>query len=179
MRLAPGLLALALAARAASIQADTATIHIDAAKPRPEINPRMYGVFLEEIWNVWDYRRTHGMGFYEYLQFCEDIGAEPMYAGFAGQTCLYRHSTNVSLSAMPPIEESFLDAVEFANGPAGSKWGRMRAELGHPAPFNLKLLEIGNENAGREYEELYALLYPLLKAKYPGLTLFRQPTAFL
>jgi len=133
----------------------------------------------EEIWNVWDYRRTHGMGFHEYLQFCEDIGAEPMYVGFAGQTCLYRHSTNVNLSAMPPIEESFLDAVDFANGPAGSKWGRMRAESGHPGPFNLKLLEIGNENSGREYEERYALIYPLLKTKYPGLTLFRQPTAFL
>jgi alpha-L-arabinofuranosidase len=124
----------------------------------------------EEIWNVWDYRRTHGMGFYEYLQFCEDIGAEPMYVGFAGQTCIYRHSTNVPISEMQPIEDSFLDALEFANGPANSKWGKLRADAGHPASFNVKLLEIGNENVGREYEDRYALIYPLVKAKYPGLT---------
>ncbi len=135
----------------------------------------------EEIWNVWDYRRTHGMGFYEYLQFIEDIGAEPLYVGFAGQTCIYRRSTNVPLTQMQRIEDDFLDAMEYANGPTNSKWGQLRAAA-HPAPFNLKLLEIGNENTGRAYAERYALIYPLLKAKYPDTTLLanfpqrNQPT---
>ncbi|HET7624318.1 MAG TPA: alpha-L-arabinofuranosidase C-terminal domain-containing protein [Verrucomicrobiae bacterium] len=121
----------------------------------------------EEIWNVWDYRRTEGMGFYEYLQFCEDIGAEPLYVDFAGQTCIYRHSTNVPMSEMQPIEDSFVDALEFANGPVNSKWGKLRAQAGHPAPFHLKMLEIGNENVGRAYEERYDLIYHNIKSRYP------------
>ena len=124
----------------------------------------------EEIWNVWDYRRTHGVGFFEYLQFIEDIGAEPLYVGFAGQTCIYRRSTNIPMDQMQPIENGFLDALQYANGPADSKWGKLRAEAGHPAPFNLKMLEIGNENVGRQYEERYALIYPLVKKRYPEVT---------
>ena len=124
----------------------------------------------EEIWNVWDYRRTHGMGFFEYLQFCEDLGAEPMYVGFAGQTCIYRRSTNVPMAEMQPIEDSFLDALQFANGPANSRWGKLRAAAGHRAPFNLKMVEIGNENTGRQYEERYAAIYPLIKTNYPNIT---------
>ncbi len=124
----------------------------------------------EEIWNVWDYRRTHGLGFFEYLQFIEDLGAEPLYVGFAGQTCIYRRSTNVPMDQMQEIEDGFLDALEFANGPADSKWGRRRAAAGHPAPFHLKMLEIGNENVGRAYEERYAAIYPLVKKQYPEVT---------
>jgi alpha-L-arabinofuranosidase len=124
----------------------------------------------EEIWNVWDYRRTHGMGFFEYLQFCEDLGAEPMYVGFAGQTCIYRRSTNVPMAEMQPIEDNFLDALQFANGPANSHWGKLRAAAGHRAPFNLKMVEIGNENTGRQYEERYAAIYPLIKTNYPNIT---------
>ena len=123
-----------------------------------------------EIWNVWDYRRTHGMGMFEYLQYCEDIGAEPMYVGFAGQTCIYRHGTNVPLAEMGPIETNFLDALEFANGPANSTWGKLRAAAGHKKPFNLNLVEIGNENVGREYEVRYARIYPKIKSRYPHVT---------
>jgi alpha-L-arabinofuranosidase len=124
----------------------------------------------EEIWNVWDYRRTHGMGFYEYLQFIEDIGAQPLYVGFAGQTCIYRRSTNVPMAQMEPIEENFLDALQYANGPADSKWGKMRAEAGHPGSFNVNMLEIGNENTGPQYEQRYAAIYPLIKTNYPQVT---------
>ena len=132
----------------------------------------------EEIWNVWDYRRTHGMGFLEYLQFIEDIGADPLYVGFAGQTCIYRHATNLPLEQMPGIEQSFLDALEFANGSPETEWGRLRAASGHPEPFHLKMLEIGNENVGRQYEQRYALIYPKIKSKYPDVTAlacFPQP----
>ncbi|HLP75868.1 MAG TPA: alpha-L-arabinofuranosidase C-terminal domain-containing protein, partial [Candidatus Paceibacterota bacterium] len=132
----------------------------------------------EEVWNVWDYRRTHGMGFFEYLQFCEDLHAEPMYVGFAGQTCIYRQSTNIPLADLQPIEQDFLDAIEYANGPADSLWGKQRAAAGHPSPFNMKLLEIGNENVGPEYVERYSAIYPKVKAAAPGMTVlanFPQP----
>lgn len=125
----------------------------------------------QEIWNVWDYRRTEGMGFYEYLQFIEDLGAQPLFVGFAGQTCVYRHSTNVPLSQMQWIEDNFLDALQYANGPADSPWGKLREAAGHPAPFGLKMVEIGNENAGRAYEQRYARIYPLIKTNYPGVTI--------
>lgn len=125
----------------------------------------------QEIWNVWDYRRTEGMGFYEYLQFIEDLRAEPLFVGFAGQTCIYRRSTNVPMSQMQWVEDNFLDALQYANGPADSKWGRLRAAAGHPAPFDLKMVEIGNENTGRAYEQRYARIYPLIKTNYPGITI--------
>jgi alpha-L-arabinofuranosidase len=125
----------------------------------------------EEIWNVWDYRRTHGMGMFEYLQFCEDLNAEPMYVGFAGQTCIYRHSTNVPMSQMESIKKDFVDAVEYANGAADSEWGKQRVAAGHPKPFNLKLLEIGNENVGATYEQRYSLIYPQVRAAATNLTI--------
>jgi len=124
----------------------------------------------EEIWNVWDYRRTHGMGFYEYLQFIEDIGAEPLYVGFAGQTCIYRQSTNVPMADLQPVVQNFLDALQYADGPADSTWGKLRADSGHPAPFNIRMLEIGNENTGPQYAERYAAIYPLIKTNYPDVT---------
>lgn len=123
----------------------------------------------EEIWNVWDYRRTHGMGFHEYLQFCEDLGADPMYVGFSGQTCIYRRGTNVATPIVRRIGEDFLDALDYARGPASSRWGRRRAAAGHPAPFALPLVEIGNENVGPEYEAQYARIYPRLKAAHPDI----------
>ncbi len=123
----------------------------------------------EEIWNVWDYRRTHGMGMFEYLQFCEDIKAEPLFVSFAGQTCIYRDGTNVMPTGpMQWIADGFLDALEYANGPTTSAWGKLRAAAGHPAPFGMKMLEIGNENTGRAYENQYATIYPQIKAKYPN-----------
>jgi alpha-L-arabinofuranosidase len=134
----------------------------------------------EEIWNVWDYRRTHGMGMYEYLQFCEDIAAEPLFVSFAGQTCIYRNGTNLPMDNMQWVLDGFLDALEYANGPATSKWGAMRAAAGHPTPFNMKMLEIGNENTGRAYQNQYSFIYPKVKAAYPdvlALACFPQPNS--
>lgn len=122
-----------------------------------------------EAWNVWDYRRTHGMGFLEYLQFCEDLQAEPLFVSFAGQTCIYRNGTNAPAFALPSLTQNFLDALEYANGPTNSNWGAQRAAAGHPTPFHLKLVEIGNENVGPEYEQQYAYIYPRLKAADPEL----------
>ncbi|HEU5395910.1 MAG TPA: alpha-L-arabinofuranosidase C-terminal domain-containing protein [Verrucomicrobiae bacterium] len=123
----------------------------------------------EEIWNAWDYRRTHGMGFHEYLQFAEDIGAAPLYVGFAGQTCIYRHPTNVPLSQMAGVESNFLDALDYADGPTNSTWGKLRAAAGHPGPFHLQMAEIGNENVGPAYAVRYQRIQALVKERYPSL----------
>lgn len=126
----------------------------------------------QERWGPWNYRRTQGMGLFEYLQFCEDLGAEPLYVGFAGQTCIFRAPELVPMEEMGWVRDNFLDTVEYANGSADSKWGELRARAGHPAPFNLKLVEIGNENQGREFEQRYNFIHAALKAKYPDLTCF-------
>ncbi|MBP7049435.1 MAG: hypothetical protein KBE65_00305 [Phycisphaerae bacterium] len=123
----------------------------------------------EERWGPWNYRFTHGMGLYEYLQFCEDLGAEPLWVGFCGQTCIFRQLENVPMDQMDWVRDNFLDVVEYANGPTDSKWGKLRADAGHPASFGLKYVEIGNENAERAYEERYRFIYDAMKAKYPDL----------
>lgn len=123
-----------------------------------------------ERWGPWDYRQTHGMGLYEYFQFCEDLGAEPLWVGFDGQTCHFRQREDVPMEEMGWVRDNCLDLVEYANGPADSKWGAQRAAAGHAAPFGLKYFEIGNESEGREFEERYRFLYDALKAKYPDLT---------
>jgi alpha-L-arabinofuranosidase len=123
-----------------------------------------------ETWGPWHYRRTQGMGLYEYLQFCEDLGAEPLYVGFAGQTCIFRERENVPLDDMGWVRDNFLDVVEYANGSADSKWGQLRAAAGRQAPFNLKLVEIGNENEGVEYERRYRLIHEAMAQAYPDLT---------
>lgn len=124
----------------------------------------------EERWGPWNYRRTQGMGLFEYLQFCEDLGAEPLYVGFCGQTCIFRERENVPMSEMGWVRDNFLDVVDYANGPADSKWGAQRARAGHEKPFDLKLVEIGNENQGPEFEERYRFVHDAMKAKYPDLT---------
>ncbi len=120
-----------------------------------------------ETWGVWGARRTHGMGYFEYLQYCEDLGAEPLPVLFAGQTCIYRHAEHVPMDAMGPVVDGYLDLLEYTDGPADSRWGRLRAAAGHPAPFGVRMLEIGNENVGPEYEARYAVIYEALKAKHP------------
>src|SRR6267142_1198061 len=124
----------------------------------------------EEIWGPWNYRCTHGMGFHEYLQFCEDIGAEPLYVGFAGETCMFRQVEDVPMAEMGWVVTNFVDAIEYANGSPSTKWGKLRAQQGHPKPFELKMVEVGNENGTQQFPERYRLVHSALKAKYPGLS---------
>lgn len=123
-----------------------------------------------EVFGAWGCRRTHGLGFLEYFQLCEDLGAAPLYVAFAGQTCLYRHAELVPLPALPRLATGILDALEYAAGGKETPLGRLRAEHGRLEPFPLPLLEIGNENAGPEYEERYALLEDAVRGVYPELT---------
>jgi alpha-L-arabinofuranosidase len=115
------------------------------------------------LWNIWKYHATHGLGFHEYLVLCEDLGAEPLFVINCGMS----HRENVPMDKMQEWVQDALDAIEYANGPAASKWGAVRAKAGHPAPFHLKYIEIGNENGGPAYQERYALFYDAIRARYP------------
>jgi alpha-L-arabinofuranosidase len=124
-------------------------------------------------WNIWAYQATNGLGHHEYLQLCEDLGAEPLFVINVGMA----HRDNVPMEKMGEFVQDALDAIEYANGPADSKWGSLRAKAGHPAPFNMKYMEIGNENGGPAYQERYALFYDAIRAKYPEIKLVSdEPT---
>jgi alpha-L-arabinofuranosidase len=122
-------------------------------------------------WNLWGYRSTDGLGMFEYLQMCEDLGAEPLFVVNCGMSHAEQAKSNKNRSVPidPQYVQDALDAIEYANGPVTSKWGALRAKAGHPAPFNLRLIEIGNENGGPVYNERYALFYDAIKAKYPDM----------
>ena len=117
--------------------------------------------------NIWNYHATHGLGFYEYLLMCEDLGAEPLFVINCGMS----HRENIPMDKMDEFVQDALDAIEYCNGPADSTWGSLRARNGHPAPFNLKYMEIGNENGGPAYQERYALFHDAIKKHYPQITL--------
>ena len=121
----------------------------------------------EPLWNIWGYRATHGLGYHEYLQLAEDLGAEPLFCINVGMS----HREVVPMDKMDEYVQDALDAIEYANGPASSQWGALRAKAGHPAPFNLKYMEIGNENGGPAYHERWPLFYKAIKAKYPDIQL--------
>ena len=116
------------------------------------------------LWNIWGYNATHGLGFYEYLQMTEDLGAEPLFCINIGMS----HKETIPMDRLGQWVQDALDAIEYANGPTNSLWGAQRAAAGHPAPFNLKYMEIGNENGGfNGYVEHWNLFYDAIRAKYP------------
>ncbi len=119
------------------------------------------------LYNIWEYYATHGLGYHEYLQMCEDLGATPLF----DINCGMSHRENVPLDLMDQWVQDALDAIEYANGPTNSVWGGLRARNGHPAPFNLKYMEIGNENGGAAYRERWPLFVNAIKAKYPDIQL--------
>jgi alpha-L-arabinofuranosidase len=120
------------------------------------------------LWNTWGYNTTQGLGFYEYLQLCEDLGAEPVFAINCG---ISLNGHVVPMSRMGQWVQDALDAIQYANGPTNSVWGSLRAQAGHPAPFDLKYMEIGNENGGPAYWQRWALMVNAIRAKYPYMKL--------
>jgi len=123
----------------------------------------------------WGYHSTDGLGYHEYLQWCEDNRAEPLFVINCGMACMFESGECVALPSLGEWVQDALDAVEYANGPVSSRWGALRAKHGHPKPFGLKYLEIGNENGWGatlpQYEERYARFYDALKQRYPSLQL--------
>ena len=125
--------------------------------------------------NNWGYNCSNGLGYHEYLQMCEDLGAEPLFVincGMGHETRNGRDTMyHVPMNEMQPFVQDALDAIEYANGPVTSKWGAERAKNGPPAPFNMKYIEIGNENGGAAYAERYALMAKAILEKYPKMRL--------
>ena len=130
--------------------------------------------------NIWHYHQTRGLGFYEYFQFCEDIGAEPLPVLAAGVPCQNSapnangyggQQGGIPMADMPAYIQEILDMIEWANGdPATSKWAKMRADAGHPAPFNLKYIGIGNEDIiSTAFEERYEMIARAIRQKYPDI----------
>ena len=123
--------------------------------------------------DAWGYWSTDGFGAYEFFQYCEDMGMEPLYGINAGLMLGYNGSANntVPIAQMGPWVQDALDLIEYANGDSNTTWGAVRAANGHPAPFNLKYMEIGNENGGSYYDARYTLFYDAIKSNYPGMHL--------
>ncbi|OMF90972.1 hypothetical protein BK144_16525 [Paenibacillus sp. FSL R7-0273] len=120
----------------------------------------------------WNYRSSDGLGFHEYLQWAEDLEAEPLYVAYIGISHdgdPVAKANTVPLAEIQPWIQDVLDAIEYANGPVSSEWGAKRAANGHPEPFGLNYVEIGNENNFQpaEYRQRYGLFYDAIKAKYP------------
>ena len=128
--------------------------------------------------NIWNYHQTRGLGFYEYFQFCEDIGAEPLPVLAAGVPCqnsaanadgIGGQQGGIPMADMPAYIDELCNLIEWANGdPAKSKWAKMRADAGHPAPFNMKYLGIGNEDIiSTVFEERCEMIAKAIRERYP------------
>ncbi|WP_153799475.1 alpha-L-arabinofuranosidase C-terminal domain-containing protein [Foetidibacter luteolus] len=125
--------------------------------------------------NLWGYHQSAGLGYFEYFQFCEDIGAVPVPVIAAGVPC--QNSGNggqqggIPLQEMDAYIQDIFDLVEYANGDASSRWGKLRAQAGHPAPFNLKYIGIGNEDLISDvFEERFTMIFNAMKQKHPEIT---------
>ena len=133
--------------------------------------------------NLWGYHQTLGLGYFEYFQFCEDIGAEPLPVLAAGVPCQNSacipgkplsggQQGGIPMEEMDAYVQDILDLIEYANGdPKKNKWAKMRAEAGHPKPFNLKYIGIGNEDLITPiFEERFEMIFKAIKEKYPEIT---------
>ena len=122
-----------------------------------------------------DYYQSYGLGFYEYFLLSEDIGAEPLPVLNVGMACQFQNpndpSAHVAVKDLQPYIQDCLDLIEFANGDVNTTWGKKRAEMGHPAPFNLKFLAVGNEQWDDLYYERLRPFVKAIKAKYPNIKL--------
>ena len=144
--------------------------------------------------NIWGYHQTRGLGFFEFFQFCEDIGAEPLPVLAAGVPCQNSNANaqciggqqgGILMDQMPAYIQELLNMIEWANGdPATSEWAKMRADAGHPKPFNLKYSGIGNEDIiGTVFEERYEMICKAIRQRYPDIKIcgtvgpFHTPSA--
>lgn len=116
-----------------------------------------------------DYFQSLGLGYYEYFLLSEDLGAEPLPVLSCGLSCQYESNEVVPLDELDLYVQDALDLIEFANGPATSTWGKLRAEMGHPEPFHLKMIGIGNEQWDKVYTERLEVFTKAIRAHYPDI----------
>lgn len=114
-----------------------------------------------------DYFQSYGLGFYEYFLLSEDLGAEPLPVLNCGMACQYATGELVALDELQPYVQDALDLIEFANGPVTSRWGKVRADMGHPQPFGLKMIAVGNEQWGTMYPERLEAFVKAIRSKHP------------
>ncbi|WPP52109.1 alpha-L-arabinofuranosidase C-terminal domain-containing protein [Catalinimonas niigatensis] len=114
-----------------------------------------------------DYFQSFGLGFFEYFQLAEDMGAEPLPILSCGIACQFNTGELVPMPELDPYVNDALDLIEFANGSTDSPWGKVRADMGHPEPFNMKYIGIGNEQWGPEYIKRYKVFESAIKSRYP------------
>ena len=127
--------------------------------------------------NHWGYWTSQFVGFYEYFLMAESLGASPLPVLNNGVTCQFAGHQYIAPLETEADRQRFhdifvkdaLDLIEFCNGPVSSTWGKVRAQMGHPAPFNLKYLGIGNENRGKNFWERFDIIYKAVKAQYPDI----------
>ena len=120
-----------------------------------------------------DYFQSYGLGFFEFFQLSEDIGAEPLPVLNVGMACQFQNwnkeEAHEPMDALQPYIQDCLDLIEFANGSADSEWGKKRAEMGHPEPFNLKYIAVGNEQWDEFYYKRLEPFVAAIRAKYPNI----------
>lgn len=130
--------------------------------------------------NLWGYNQSAGLGYFEYFQFCEDLGAEPVPVVAAGVPCqnsahhgcvIGGQQGGIPMNEMDEYIQSILNLIEYANGSINTTWGKKRAEAGRPKPFNLKYIGVGNEDLITDiFEERFTLIFNAIKEKYPEIT---------
>lgn len=125
-----------------------------------------------------DYFQSFGVGFFEYFQLSEDLGAAPLPILNCGMACQFNSKELVPLDALQPYIQDALDLIEFANGPVDSEWGARRAALGHPEPFHLTMLGVGNEQWGEQYIDRYKVFAEVLQREHPDIELVSGPGPF-
>jgi alpha-L-arabinofuranosidase len=118
-----------------------------------------------------DYYQSFGLGFFEFFQLCEDIGAQPLPILNCGMACQFNSSELCPMDSLDTYIQDALDLIEFANGPADSTWGAERTAMGHPEPFHMKMMGVGNEQWGQQYIDRYTKFAAAIKAKYPDIQL--------
>jgi len=116
-----------------------------------------------------DYYQSFGLGFFEYFQLAEDLGAEPLPILNCGMACQFNSGEVAAMDELQPYIEDALDLIEFANGPVTSRWGKLRSDMGHPDPFNMKLLGVGNEQWEPQYIERYRVFEKAILDVYPNI----------
>jgi len=141
---------------------------IGAVENRPLNKNRWEDTFDYRYYS--DYYQSYGLGFYEFFQLSEDIGAEPLPVLSVGLSCQFQNQTedaHVPMDQLDPYIQDCLDLIEFANGDATTEWGKKRVEMGHPAPFNLKYIGVGNEQWDTLYYDRLEVFMKAIRAKYP------------
>lgn len=125
-----------------------------------------------------DYFQSFGLGFFEYFQLAEDLGAAPLPILNCGMACQFNTKEVVAMNELDPYVQDALDLIEFANGDTTTRWGGLRAAMGHPAPFKLTMIGVGNEQWDEQYVERYKVFEQVLKAKHPEISLISSAGPF-